>query len=138
MAGELPYFVGVAAQAVGDAGKRPAETGARFDGHHPMGDLGKDVSGSETGQLLALDAFDQVGGSRPITSMKGKVIDERVGIEENGIAVHQVGECHWSSWGSSSGSVMKRSRVSRSPGQWSSPEVRSAQVLPVSTVTRTA
>src|SRR5205807_2359655 len=67
----------------------------------------------------------------------GQMVHENVCVQEDGTAGRDLGRGHALSWGSNSGSMARRSSVSRSPDQGIMPAVRSAQPVAASIVTRT-
>ncbi len=97
--GQLLHLSGVGPQAVADAGGCPAEQGARLDGHEAVGNFAQHVGGGEAGQLPVFDPLQQPAARRPPDGMRLEVVSERIGIDEDGISGHEVGEGHGSSGG---------------------------------------
>ena len=74
---QLLHLGGVGPQPVADPRERPAEEGARLDGHEPMRDLAQHMGGGKACKLLVLDALQQVGARRSPNRMGLKVIGQR-------------------------------------------------------------
>ncbi len=76
----------MAAEALSDAGVRPAESDAGLQGHQPLGDLTEHGGRKVRLKFFALDTFDQIPAGRP----KGRIgcvgVNKHIGVDENGFA----------------------------------------------------
>jgi hypothetical protein len=102
-----------------------------------MGHVGEAVRRSEALELLELDPFQEPGAGWAVFGMVREVIYERIGIEENRVAVLEIIEDHGDSKMPKSGSRARRSRVSTSPVHGTIPAVCLARLIAGWSVTMT-
>src|SRR5438105_6871854 len=93
----------------------PAQNRGGLKGHEPVGDLAKDVRGSESKDFCTPRAVQKLSACRTKDGVGSKVVNKRVRIQENRIAGREIGKRHGASCGSSSGSRAKNSTVAGSP-----------------------
>jgi hypothetical protein len=134
---QLLYFRHVLLHPSDYTGKRPAEAKGYFDRHHPVGNLAKHVRGGNARQFVTFNTFQEIGTRGALVGVRREMKKESVGVEKNRFAEINIGKCHGPSCGSSSRSMIKRSKIAGSPGQRSNPAVWRARLTPVFRVMRT-
>src|SRR5260370_41111837 len=83
-----------------------------LDGHDSVRDFAQHVKGREARDFEGFNALEELSTMRSPLGMRLEVISERIGVDEDRVCRHQVGEGHGPSTGggkSSSASNAKRS-----------------------------
>jgi hypothetical protein len=116
-AGELLQDRRLLLEAVLHLAEHPAARGGGLGDQELMGDFSQDVGGGEALEVPVFDPLNQVTTGRSEGGMGAQVVNERVRVQEHGVAGGQIHERHESSSGKNSGSRASRSRSSAEPVQ---------------------
>jgi serine/threonine protein kinase/Flp pilus assembly protein TadD len=84
-------------QALKQFSRGPRVVGPGLDGHQAVGNFGEDCCGRVARDLLILDALEQLAARTAPVGVGSEVVNERVRVDENGVAGNEVKECHGSS-----------------------------------------
>src|SRR5579859_206635 len=91
------------AKTQSDAGRLPTKHLHGFDSHESMGDLTDDMSRRHSVNSLVFDSFEELRAGRSEGCIRLEMVDEDVGINEDGRAGRHFGKDHTGSCGSRSG-----------------------------------